>query len=108
MPQKAGPALPALLEEGIPSDSYSSFLSPIAAETESEGSAQEGYLEEPCPEGESCEADAVAGVTAEDQESAASEIPNEIIGNLEAEINERLQMQEEAYTLRTEKLKSPK
>ncbi|KAM6415819.1 ciliary-associated calcium-binding coiled-coil protein 1 [Rhynochetos jubatus] len=106
--QPAGPALPALLEEGIPSDIYSSFTSPTAAETESKGSAQEDYLEEPCPEGESFEADAVAGVTAEYRKSAAGEIPNEIIGNLEAEINERLQMQEEAYALRTEKLKSPK
>ncbi|XP_054063019.1 ciliary-associated calcium-binding coiled-coil protein 1 isoform X4 [Rissa tridactyla] len=58
----AVPPFPALLEEGIPSDIYSSFIiSPATAETESK-----------------------------------------------AEINEKLQMQEEAYTLRTEKLKSPK
>ncbi|XP_051656189.1 ciliary-associated calcium-binding coiled-coil protein 1 isoform X2 [Manacus candei] len=67
-----------------------------AAATESQGSAQEDYLEEPCPEVESSEADAVAGVTAEDQKSAEREIPNEIIGNLEADVNEKLQMQEEA------------
>ncbi|KAM6347667.1 ciliary-associated calcium-binding coiled-coil protein 1 [Alca torda] len=107
----AVPPFPALLEEGIPSDIYSSFIiSPTTAETESKGSDQdlEGYLEEPCPEVESFEADAVAGVTDEDQKPAVGEIPSEIIGNLEAEINEKLQMQEEAYTLRTEKSKSPK
>ncbi|XP_075613652.1 ciliary-associated calcium-binding coiled-coil protein 1 isoform X3 [Balearica regulorum gibbericeps] len=107
--QPAVPPVPALLEEGIPSDICSSFMiSPTAAETESKDSDQEGYLEEPCPEVESFEADTVPGVTAEDQKSTACEIPNEIIGNLEAEINEKLQMQEEAYTLRKEKLKSPK
>ncbi|XP_063195874.1 ciliary-associated calcium-binding coiled-coil protein 1 isoform X3 [Chroicocephalus ridibundus] len=107
----AVPPFPALLEEGIPTDIYSSFIiSPATAETESKGSDQdlEGYLEEPCPEVESFEADAVADVTDEDQKSTVGEIPNEIIVNLEAEINEKLQMQEEAYTLRTEKLKSPK
>ncbi|XP_010566202.1 PREDICTED: uncharacterized protein C10orf107 homolog [Haliaeetus leucocephalus] len=107
--QPAVPPFPALLEEGIPLDINSSFIiSPTAAETESKGSDQEGYLEEPCPEAESFEAGAVAGVTAEDQKSAVGEISNEIIGNLEAEINEKLQMQEAAYALRTESLKSPK
>ncbi|XP_010286353.1 PREDICTED: uncharacterized protein C10orf107 homolog [Phaethon lepturus] len=107
--QPAVPPFPALLEEGILSDIYSSFItSPTAAETESKGSDQEGYLEEPCPEVEPFEADAVAGVTAEDEKSTVGEIPNEIIGNLEAEINEKLQMQEAAYTLKTEKLRSPK
>uniref|UniRef100_A0A8C4XPU8 Ciliary associated calcium binding coiled-coil 1 n=2 Tax=Falco tinnunculus TaxID=100819 RepID=A0A8C4XPU8_FALTI len=101
--QPAVPPFPALLEEGIPSDIYSSFIiSPTAAEAESKGSDQEGYLEEPCPEAESSEADAMAGVTAEDQKSAVGEIPNGIIGNLEADINEKLQRQEEACTFRTE------
>ncbi|XP_029887276.1 ciliary-associated calcium-binding coiled-coil protein 1 [Aquila chrysaetos chrysaetos] len=107
--QPAVPPFPALLEEGIPLDINSSFIiSPTAAETESKGSDQEGYLEEPCPEAESFEAGAVAGVTAEDQKSAVGGISNEIIGNLEAEINEKLQMQEAAYALRRESLKSPK
>ncbi|KAM9011872.1 ciliary-associated calcium-binding coiled-coil protein 1 isoform 4-T4 [Ara ararauna] len=77
--------------------------------TSNEGSDQEesDQGEEPCPEAESFEVDAVAGVTAEDQKSAEYEIPNEIIGNLEADINEKLQMQEAAYTSSTEKLKSP-
>ncbi|XP_010127588.1 PREDICTED: uncharacterized protein C10orf107 homolog [Chlamydotis macqueenii] len=107
--QPAVPCFPALLEEGIPSDTDSSLIiPPTAAEGESKGSDQEGYLKDPCPEVESLEADAAAGVTAEDQKSAVGEIPSEIIGNLEAEINEKLQMQEAVYTLRTEKLESPK
>ncbi|KAM6104862.1 LOW QUALITY PROTEIN: ciliary-associated calcium-binding coiled-coil protein 1 [Pterocles gutturalis] len=90
---------PALPEEDIPSNiDSSSLISTRAAETRI-GSA-EGCLEEPCPEVESFEADAVAVVTAEDQKSAVR-IPDEIIGNLEAEINEKLQMQKEAYALRT-------
>lgn len=49
-----------------------------------QGSDEEGDLEEPHAEVESCEADAVAGVTDEDQKSTVGEeIPNEIIGNLE-------------------------
>ncbi|KAJ7427725.1 hypothetical protein WISP_04420 [Willisornis vidua] len=67
-----------------------------AAATEYQGSEQEDYLGEPCPEAESSEADAVAGVTAEDQKSAECEIPNEFIGNLEADMNEKLRRQEEA------------
>ncbi|XP_053927678.1 ciliary-associated calcium-binding coiled-coil protein 1 isoform X2 [Cuculus canorus] len=84
--QLAVPSFPALLEEGTPSDTCSSLIiSPTAAETESKGSDQNGYVEEPCPEPESFEADAVGAVTAKDQMSAVDEIPNEIIGNLEDE-----------------------
>uniref|UniRef100_A0A493T057 Uncharacterized protein n=1 Tax=Anas platyrhynchos platyrhynchos TaxID=8840 RepID=A0A493T057_ANAPP len=100
---------PPLLEEGMPLESCESLIVlPIFAEMEPKGSDQEGHLEEPCPEAESLEAGAVAAFTVEDQKSAVDGIPNEIIGNLEAEINEKLQIQEEAYTLRTEKIKSPK
>ncbi|XP_053839201.1 ciliary-associated calcium-binding coiled-coil protein 1 [Vidua macroura] len=66
------------------------------SESESQGSDQGDYLQEPCPEAASSKVDAVAGVTAEDEKSAVCEIPNEIIGNLEADVNEKLQMQEEA------------
>ncbi|XP_032047470.1 ciliary-associated calcium-binding coiled-coil protein 1 [Aythya fuligula] len=100
---------PPLLEEDMRSESCESLIVlPIFVEMESKGSDQEGHLEEPCPEAESLESGAVAAFTVEDQKSAVGGIPNEIIGNLEAEINEKLQIQEEAYTLRTEKLKSPK
>ncbi|XP_025925728.1 ciliary-associated calcium-binding coiled-coil protein 1 [Apteryx rowi] len=101
----ADDTFPVPLEEGIPSDISSS---PTAAEMDSKESDQESYLEEPCPEAESFEADASAGFTVEDVKSVMGEIKNEIIGNLEAEINKKLQIQEEAYTSRTEKLKRPK
>uniref|UniRef100_A0A8B9QFL9 Ciliary associated calcium binding coiled-coil 1 n=1 Tax=Apteryx owenii TaxID=8824 RepID=A0A8B9QFL9_APTOW len=101
----ADDTFPVPLEEGIPSDISSS---PTAAEMDSKESDQESYLEEPCPEAESFEADASAGFTVEDVKSVMGEIKNEIIGNLEAEINKKLQIQEAAYTSRTEKLKRPK
>ncbi|RLW04223.1 hypothetical protein DV515_00006157, partial [Chloebia gouldiae] len=71
-------------------------VSPSASAIESQGSDQGHYLQEPCAEAASSEVDAVAGVTAEDEKSAVCEIPHEIIGNLEADFNEKLQMQEEA------------
>lgn len=49
-----------------------------------QGSDEEGDLQEPRPEVESWEADAVSAITDEDQRSTVGEeIPNEIIGNLE-------------------------
>ncbi|XP_064572597.1 ciliary-associated calcium-binding coiled-coil protein 1 [Zonotrichia leucophrys gambelii] len=69
-------------------------LSPSASATESQGTDQGDCVQEPCPGAESSEA--VAGVTAEEEKSAVCEIPNEIIGNLEADLKEKLQMQEEA------------
>ncbi|CAN8216652.1 unnamed protein product [Coccothraustes coccothraustes] len=71
-------------------------VSPSASVTESQGTDQGDYLQEPCLEAASSEADAAAGVSAEDEKSAVCEIPNEIIGNLEADLNEKLQMQDEA------------
>uniref|UniRef100_A0A8U7MX60 Ciliary associated calcium binding coiled-coil 1 n=1 Tax=Corvus moneduloides TaxID=1196302 RepID=A0A8U7MX60_CORMO len=56
-------------------------VSPSASAREFQGSDQGGYLQEPCPEAASSEADAVA----EDEKSAGCEIPNEITGNLEAD-----------------------
>ncbi|XP_048167280.1 ciliary-associated calcium-binding coiled-coil protein 1 isoform X2 [Corvus hawaiiensis] len=56
-------------------------VSPSASAREFQESDQGGYLQEPCPEAASSEADAVA----EDEKSAVCEIPNEITGNLEAD-----------------------
>ncbi|XP_071605240.1 ciliary-associated calcium-binding coiled-coil protein 1 isoform X2 [Heliangelus exortis] len=58
--------------------------------------SNEGPDQEPCPETESFNADALAGVSDEDLKSAVDEMLNEIFYNLEAEINENLQMEEEA------------
>ncbi|XP_066180338.1 ciliary-associated calcium-binding coiled-coil protein 1 [Sylvia atricapilla] len=70
-------------------------VSPSASVTESQGSGQGDYLHGSCPGAASAEVGAVAGAAAEDEESAVSEIPNEIIGNLEADMKEKLKMQEE-------------
>ncbi|KAM9379755.1 ciliary-associated calcium-binding coiled-coil protein 1 [Phaethornis superciliosus] len=102
--QPAVPPFPALLEEGTPLDTCLSFIvSPTAAETESMIESLGFFLffclepdQEPCLETESFNADALAGVTDEDLKSAVDEMLNEIFYNLEAEINENLQMEEEA------------
>ncbi|XP_030097215.2 ciliary-associated calcium-binding coiled-coil protein 1 isoform X2 [Serinus canaria] len=69
-----------------------SAVSPSASATESQETDQGDCLQEPCPEAASSQAGDVAGVTAEDEKSAVGEIPNEVIGNLEADLNEKLQM----------------
>ncbi|XP_030309044.1 ciliary-associated calcium-binding coiled-coil protein 1 [Calypte anna] len=90
--QPAVPPFPALLEEGTPLDTCLSFVvTPTATETESKGSDQDL-----CPQTESFNANALAGVSDEDLKSAVDELLNEIFYNLEAEINENLQMEEEA------------
>ncbi|XP_039927689.1 ciliary-associated calcium-binding coiled-coil protein 1 isoform X4 [Hirundo rustica] len=71
-------------------------VSPSASATEPQGSDQGDSMQESCPEAASTKVHAVARVAAEDEKSAVCEIPNEIIGNLEADIKEKLQMQEEA------------
>ncbi|XP_006022421.1 ciliary-associated calcium-binding coiled-coil protein 1 isoform X2 [Alligator sinensis] len=65
---------------------------------------QEYYPEEPQPEEESLKVDPLTGFTTEDVKSVLGQITNEIIGSLQTEINEKLQMQEDAYTERIDKL----
>uniref|UniRef100_A0A8C8RN00 Ciliary associated calcium binding coiled-coil 1 n=1 Tax=Pelusios castaneus TaxID=367368 RepID=A0A8C8RN00_9SAUR len=93
---------PAPLEEGISYDIYSSFF---ALPTTSEEANRECQPEGPQPEPESLDVDPVAGFTIEDVKSVLGQITSEIIGSLQTEINEKLQMQEEAYTVRIDKLK---
>ncbi|XP_063262176.1 ciliary-associated calcium-binding coiled-coil protein 1 isoform X2 [Prinia subflava] len=71
-------------------------VSPSASATESQGSEQGDYLQQSCPEAAPAELGAVAGVTAEDEKPAVCETPDEIIGNLEADLEEKLEVQEEA------------
>ncbi|XP_067408672.1 ciliary-associated calcium-binding coiled-coil protein 1 isoform X2 [Emydura macquarii macquarii] len=97
---------PAPLEEGISYDIYSSFIAlPPASEVETEETNGECHPEGPQPETESLEVDHMAGFTIEDIKSVLGQITNEIIGSLQTEINEKLQIQEEAYTVRIDKLK---
>ncbi|KAM8806432.1 ciliary-associated calcium-binding coiled-coil protein 1 [Eudromia elegans] len=109
LPPAADGTFPVPLEEGVPcvpSVPSDASCSSTAAEMEAKESDQESGLEEPSPEAQST-ADALTGFTVEDVKSVMDEITNEIIGNLEAEINKKLQIQEEAYTSRIEKLKRP-
>ncbi|XP_053891749.1 ciliary-associated calcium-binding coiled-coil protein 1 isoform X5 [Malaclemys terrapin pileata] len=67
---------------------------------------QECHPEGLQPETESLDIDPMAGFTIEDVKSVLGQITNEIIGSLQTEINEKLQMEEEAYTVRIDKLKN--
>ncbi|XP_043374858.1 ciliary-associated calcium-binding coiled-coil protein 1 isoform X4 [Dermochelys coriacea] len=97
---------PAPLEEGISYDMYSSFIVlPPESEVETEEIDQECHPEGLQPETESLNIDPMAEFTVEDVKSVLGQITNEIIGSLQTEINEKLQMQEEAYSVRTDKLK---
>ncbi|XP_044276332.1 ciliary-associated calcium-binding coiled-coil protein 1 isoform X2 [Varanus komodoensis] len=95
---------PAPLEEGLPCNIYSKF---IAMAPEEEGATQEtdgGSLSEEQAEAESF-VDPLTGYTIEDVQSVLGQITSEIIGNVQSEINEKLQTQEEAYSARIDKLK---
>ncbi|XP_075790995.1 ciliary-associated calcium-binding coiled-coil protein 1 isoform X2 [Pelodiscus sinensis] len=97
---------PAPLEEAISYDIYSSFIAvPPESEVEIEEIEQECHPEGLQPETESLDVDPMAGFTIADVKSVLGQITNEIIGSLQTEINEKLEMQEEAYTMRIEKLK---
>ncbi|KYO28186.1 ciliary-associated calcium-binding coiled-coil protein 1 isoform X3 [Alligator mississippiensis] len=103
--KSADTSSPAPLEEGLSYNIYSSFIAmPPAAELETEEIDQEYYPEEPQPEEESLKVDPLTGFTTEDVKSVLGQITNEIIGSLQTEINEKLQMQEDAYTERIDKL----
>uniref|UniRef100_A0A8C0IMH3 Ciliary associated calcium binding coiled-coil 1 n=1 Tax=Chelonoidis abingdonii TaxID=106734 RepID=A0A8C0IMH3_CHEAB len=101
------PLFPAPLEEGISYNMYSSFIAlPPESEVETREIDQECHPEGLQPETESLDIDPMAGFTTEDVKSVLGQITTEIIGSLQTEINEKLQMQEEAYTMRIDKLKN--
>lgn len=95
---------PAPLEEGISYEIYSMFIAPEPpSPIESpEGEESQDYAE---TQKAADEIDPLAGFTLEDVKSALGQVTKEVIGNLETEINEKLRMQEEAYTARIENLK---
>ncbi|XP_013927288.1 PREDICTED: uncharacterized protein C10orf107-like [Thamnophis sirtalis] len=89
---------PAPLEEGLPSDIYFKF------EEEEEEEEPGGVLAEE-PAEEQVTVDPLMGYTIEDVRSVLGQLTNELIGNIQSEIYEKLQMQEDAYSTRIEKLK---
>ncbi|XP_052600749.1 ciliary-associated calcium-binding coiled-coil protein 1 isoform X3 [Peromyscus californicus insignis] len=97
---------PAPLEEGISLDIYSAFIdrSPTP-ETEQKVPDHEQSPQEPQPETEMAEVDPLVGFTIDDVKSTLARVTDEVLLNIQKEINEKLQVQEEAFSARIEKLK---
>ncbi|XP_051042539.1 ciliary-associated calcium-binding coiled-coil protein 1 [Phodopus roborovskii] len=97
---------PAPLEEGISLDIFSAFIEPMPAlETEGKVLDQEQSPQEPQPESEVSEEDPLVGFTIDDVKSALAQVTDEVLLNIQKEINEKLQVQEQAFNARIEKLK---
>ncbi|XP_060097083.1 ciliary-associated calcium-binding coiled-coil protein 1 isoform X2 [Heteronotia binoei] len=95
---------PAPLEEGLACDIYAAFIALIPAAEEVVEEPEGGVQLEEQPEAES-PVDPLAGYCMDDVKSVLSEVTSEMISHLQIEINEKLQMQEEAYAARIERLK---
>ncbi|XP_054839932.1 ciliary-associated calcium-binding coiled-coil protein 1 [Eublepharis macularius] len=95
---------PAPLEEGLPCDIYSSFIALIPAAEDVIEEMEGSVHEEEQPEAEA-PVDPLAGYCVDDVKLVLGKMTCETIVCLQTEINERLQMQEEAYSVRIEKLK---
>ncbi|XP_026579489.1 ciliary-associated calcium-binding coiled-coil protein 1-like [Pseudonaja textilis] len=98
---------PAPLEEGLASDIYSKFLAQTPGEEEEEEEASkepEGVLAE-APAEEQGAVDPLMGYTVEDVRLLLGQLTNELISSIQTEIYEKLQMQEDTYSMRIEKLK---
>lgn len=97
---------PAPLEEGISLDIFSAFIEPSPTpETEGKALDQEESPQEPQAESEAAEVDPLVGFTIDDVKSALALVTDEVLLNIQNEIKEKLQVQEEAFNARIEKLK---
>nr|XP_048307523.1 ciliary-associated calcium-binding coiled-coil protein 1 isoform X2 [Myodes glareolus] len=97
---------PAPLEEGISLDIFSAFIEPSPTpETERKALDQEESPQEPQSESEAAEVDPLVGFTIDDVKSALARVTDEVLLNIQNEIKEKLQVQEEAFNARIEKLK---
>ncbi|XP_070586948.1 ciliary-associated calcium-binding coiled-coil protein 1-like isoform X1 [Erythrolamprus reginae] len=99
---------PACLEEGLPSDIYFKFAALTPGEEEEEEVVETKepggiFAEEPVKE--QVTVDPLMGYTVEDVRSVLGQITNDLISNLQSEICEKLQMQEETYSAKIEKMK---
>ncbi|XP_077206839.1 ciliary-associated calcium-binding coiled-coil protein 1 isoform X5 [Paroedura picta] len=95
---------PAPLEEGLACDIHSTFIALMPAAEDVVEETEGGIQPEEQPEGETA-VDPLTGYCMDDIKSVLGEVTTEVMSNLQTEINEKLQMQEEAYSLRIEKLK---
>ncbi|XP_049995475.1 ciliary-associated calcium-binding coiled-coil protein 1 isoform X2 [Alexandromys fortis] len=97
---------PAPLEEGISLDIFAAFIEPSPIpETERKALDQEKSPLEAQAESETAEVDPLGGFTIDDVKSALARVTDEVLLNIQNEIKEKLQVQEEAFNARIEKLK---
>ncbi|XP_049646586.1 ciliary-associated calcium-binding coiled-coil protein 1 [Suncus etruscus] len=97
---------PEPLEEGISFDIYSTFIEPEPTlDIDKKSLDRKQHLEEAHLEADTSEEDPLAHFTIEDIKSLLGQVTDEILINIQNEINEKLQIREEAFHARIEKLK---
>lgn len=102
----SGGLFPNPLEEGISFDIYSTFIKQAPTlDIEMKRLDQEQSSTESHPAATTSETDALVGFTIEDVKSVLAQVTDDILISLQTEINEKLQVQEEAFNARIEKLK---
>lgn len=102
----SGGLFPDPLEEGISFDLYSTFIEPPPIlDTEMKRLDQKQVLEESQSEANTSDVDPLVGFTIEDIKSVLDQVTDDILIGIQTEINEKLQIQEEAFNARIEKLK---
>uniref|UniRef100_A0A8D2B670 Ciliary associated calcium binding coiled-coil 1 n=1 Tax=Sciurus vulgaris TaxID=55149 RepID=A0A8D2B670_SCIVU len=97
---------PEPLVEGISLDIHSTFIEPPStSDTEIKGLDQEQGPEHAQSESDTSDMDPLVGFTIEDVKSVLAQVTEDILTGIQTEINEKLQIQEEAFNARIEKLK---
>ncbi|XP_020853903.1 ciliary-associated calcium-binding coiled-coil protein 1 isoform X2 [Phascolarctos cinereus] len=103
--KSAASPFPDPLEEGMACDIYSAFIVPPPTSTLEVEDIEQVLSEESQVESEATEVDPLANFTIEEVKTVLGQITDEVISSIQAEINEKLQMQEETFNVRIEKLK---
>ena len=87
-------------------DTYSTFIEPLPTpDMEQKVLDQEQGTQEALLESEMREEDPLGGFTIDDVKSALERVTDEVLISMQKEISEKLQVQEEAFNARIEKLK---
>ncbi|KAM5236454.1 ciliary-associated calcium-binding coiled-coil protein 1 [Ctenodactylus gundi] len=101
----AGGPFPDPLEEGISFDIYSKFIEPPPTSDAERKKLEELGPEESHQETDALDIDPLAGFSIEDVKTVLSQVTDDIFTDIQNEISEKLQIQEEAFNARIEKLK---
>ncbi|XP_077634702.1 ciliary-associated calcium-binding coiled-coil protein 1 isoform X1 [Crocuta crocuta] len=102
----SGGLFPDPLEEGISLDVYSTFIEPPPTlDSGVKGLDQDQVPKESQSEANISDVDPLLGFTIEDIRSVLGQVTDDILIGIQTEINEKLQIQEEAFNARIEKLK---